>query len=152
MSKHAKDILPSGLLPLLAVIGLPALFAAEPASLIHRTDREVAFEVTTNGLSRITFQGRVLATGEWSEKRGDETGCDLHSRSPIHAGRSADILVRLECRRVLGRTRMSALLPDSFNRTRRNTHARQEERRRLDRLGAVQQWTTCEQLGRFDIL
>ncbi len=88
MSKHAKDILPSGLLPLLAVIGLPALFAAEPASLIHRTDREVAFEVTTNGLSRITFQGRVLATGEWSEKRGDETGCDLHSRSPIHAGRS----------------------------------------------------------------
>lgn len=51
---------------LLAAAGLPAMAAVEPATLFHRTAGDVAFEVTSNGLSRITFQGRALATGAWS--------------------------------------------------------------------------------------
>jgi hypothetical protein len=51
---------------MLAILVGQAPIAAQSATFIHRTDREVVFEVTTNGLSRITAQGRALAVGEWS--------------------------------------------------------------------------------------
>jgi hypothetical protein len=40
--------------------------AAEPAALIYRGRREVVFEVTSNGLLRISFHVRSLAAGDWS--------------------------------------------------------------------------------------
>ena len=66
MFKPTKRIFLNGVLLWLAAVGLTAVIAAEPANLIYRTDSEMTFEVTSNGLARITFQGRPLAAGEWS--------------------------------------------------------------------------------------
>jgi hypothetical protein len=63
----------------------PALAVAESTSFIHRTDREVVFEVTSNGLSRITFQGRSLATGEWSVFNAESWFSRGASNGPVRA-------------------------------------------------------------------
>jgi len=54
MFKIAKRVLLSWTLPALAAMASPASMAAKPAGLIHRAGEEVGFEVTGNGLSRIT--------------------------------------------------------------------------------------------------
>ena len=54
MFKIAKRVLLSWTLPALAAMASPASMAAKPAGLIHRAGEEVVFEVTGNGLSRIT--------------------------------------------------------------------------------------------------
>ena len=76
----------NGLLPLLVTIALPALVAAESASFVHRADRDVVFEVTSNGLSRITFQGRPLARGEWSVFNAESWFARGASNGPVRAG------------------------------------------------------------------
>ena len=58
---------------------------AASASLVHRTGREIAFEVTSNGLSRITFQGRALATGEWSVFNAESWFSRGASNGPMRA-------------------------------------------------------------------
>jgi hypothetical protein len=69
----------------LAAMGLTAVIAAEPANLIYRTDSEVTFEVTSNGLARITFQGRPLAAGEWSAFNAESWFSRGASNGPVRA-------------------------------------------------------------------
>jgi hypothetical protein len=84
----------------MALLGLavwnPIGAMAEPASLIHRTEREVTFIVTSNGLSRITFQGRVLASGEWSAFNAESWFSRNASNGLVRAGqfqeRTLDVL------------------------------------------------------------
>jgi hypothetical protein len=66
MLNHRNPILFYGTICCVGAAGASIALAAAAASLVHRTDREVSFEVTSAGLSRITFQGRPLATGEWT--------------------------------------------------------------------------------------
>jgi len=63
----------------------PALTQARPASLIYRTAREVTFEVTSNGLSRIACQGRSLATGDWSAFNAESWFARGASNGPVRA-------------------------------------------------------------------
>lgn len=90
MFKIAKRVLLSWTLPALAAMASPASMAAEPAALIYRTGEEVVFEVTSNGLSRIPFQGRSLATGEWSvfnaESWFSPGGCQWQGRGDFLFG------------------------------------------------------------------
>jgi hypothetical protein len=74
-------------LPALAAMASPASMAAEPAALIYRTGEEVVFEVTSNGLSRITFQGRSLATGEWSVFNAESWFSHGATNGPVRSGR-----------------------------------------------------------------
>ena len=90
MFKPTKRILLNGVLLWLAAMGLTAVIAAEPANLIYRTDSDATFEVTSNGLSRIPFQGRSLATGEWSvfnaESWFSPGGCQWQGRGDFLFG------------------------------------------------------------------
>jgi len=85
MFKPTKRILLNGVLLWLAAMGLTAVIAAEPANLIYRTDSDVTFEVTSNGLSRITFQGRPLAAGEWSAFNAESWFSRGASNGPVRA-------------------------------------------------------------------
>src|SRR5271157_4115747 len=83
----AKRLLPSGALALLVVLARPAALAADPAPFTWRTSRGVAFEVTSNGLSRITFEGRALATGEWSAFNAESWFCRGATNGPVGTAR-----------------------------------------------------------------
>jgi len=101
MLKTLTRTLLGSVLVLLATTGVPEAIAAATTSLSYQAEREIALEVTTNGLSRITFQGRVLAAGEWSVfnaeswfSRGASNGSvrarsfqerSLEVLSPVHA-------------------------------------------------------------------
>ncbi|HXP63243.1 MAG TPA: hypothetical protein VN829_22265, partial [Dongiaceae bacterium] len=87
MFKIAKRVLLSWTLPALAAMASPASMAAEPAGLIYRTGKEVVFEVTSNGLSRITFQGRSLATGEWSVFNAESWFSRGATNGPVQSSR-----------------------------------------------------------------
>jgi hypothetical protein len=60
---------------------------AGPGALVHRTGREVTFEVTSNGLSGIIFQGRSLARGEWSVFNAESWFSRGATNGPVRAGR-----------------------------------------------------------------
>ena len=86
MFKSTKRIFLNGVLLWLAAMGLTAVIAAEPANLIYRTDSDATFEVTSNGLARITFQGRPLAAGEWSAFNAESWFSRGASNGPVRAG------------------------------------------------------------------
>lgn len=66
-------------------LSFAAVTRAGPASLVYRTASEVTFEVTSNGLARIAFQGRPLARGEWSAFNGESWFARGASNGPVRA-------------------------------------------------------------------
>jgi hypothetical protein len=61
MFKMLKRVLLSRTFPLLLLVASSEAMAAGTDTLTHHAGGEIAYEVTSNGLSRITFQGRTLA-------------------------------------------------------------------------------------------
>ena len=74
-------------LPVLVILASPAPTAAGTDTLTYRTGGEVTFEVTSNGLSQITFEGRPLATGEWSAFNAEFWFSRGATNGPVLAGR-----------------------------------------------------------------
>jgi hypothetical protein len=66
-------------------LSFAAVTRAGPASLVYRTASEVTFEVTSNGLARIAFQGHPLATGEWSAFNGESWFARGATNGPVRA-------------------------------------------------------------------
>ena len=81
--RHTRHLITGWLSLAAAVISVAS--AAQPDTFIHRTDRDVTFEVTSNGLSRITFQGCALATGEWSAFNAESWFSRGASNGPVRA-------------------------------------------------------------------
>jgi hypothetical protein len=86
MFEMTKRVLLSWTLPVLVTMGSPAPIAAGAEALTYRTGGDVAFEVTSNGLSRITFQGRSLAAGEWSVFNAESWFSRGATNGPVRAG------------------------------------------------------------------
>jgi len=84
--KIAKAVLTSTL-PMLLTVAPPASMAAGTDALTYRTTGGVEFEVTSNGLSRITVQGRALAAGEWSVFNAESWFSRGATNGPVQAGR-----------------------------------------------------------------
>ena len=90
MLRTTKRTLHSASLLWLVATGFPAASEAAPASLIHRTGHEVAFEVTSNGLSRITVRDRTLATGGWGVFNAESWFSRGASNGPVQARQSQE--------------------------------------------------------------
>ncbi len=68
----------------LALLGIgPA--RAEITNLVYTTPGGVAYEVTSNGLSRILYQGRALAAGEWSVFNAESWFTREATNGPVRA-------------------------------------------------------------------
>jgi len=89
-------VLLSRTFPLLLLVASSEAMAAGTDTLTHHAGGKIAYEVTSNGLSRITFQGRALAAGEWSVFNAESWFSRGATNGPVRAGqfqeRTIDVL------------------------------------------------------------